>query len=93
MAREGNLTEFETLRIIHCYELGMEIEVVAMVLGRKSATIRSFYSRYMDKIGLPPKDKKKRSLIPAHMGLKLKELRRIAENGPDFEAILSYCST
>ena len=41
MAREGNLTEFEKLRIIHCYELGMEIEVVAKMLGRKSATIRS----------------------------------------------------
>jgi hypothetical protein len=80
MAREGNLTEFEKLRIIHCYELGMEIEVVAKVLGRKSATIRSFYSRYMDKIGLPPKDKKIRSLMPAHMGLKLKELARDAQN-------------
>ena len=34
MAREGNLTEFEKLRIIHCYELGMEIEVVATVFGQ-----------------------------------------------------------
>ena len=80
MARDKNLTELEKLRIIHCYEQGTPAATVALVLGRNAATVRSFYSRYISIIGLPPKDKLPRSPMPAFMGLKLKELARSTMN-------------
>ncbi len=80
MARDKNLTEFEKLRIIHCYEQDTPAARVALVLGRNAATFRSFYSRYISIIGLPPKDKLLRPPMPAFIGLKLKELARSTMN-------------
>ncbi len=73
------LTDFEKAQIVDSYEKGYKPATIAGVLGRKSSTIRSWYSGFLKNVGLPPKEKSRKNMIDAYMGL---QITKIVTNQP-----------
>jgi hypothetical protein len=78
--RSPKLTDYQKVRILEGYDKGITLNVLSEVLGIPVSTITSFKSRFMADIGLPVKEKLRKTKITGTMGVQIKKIARTCKH-------------